>query len=632
MSVRRVITIVLSLAFLAFLILSTYSPVQPYRPVVQEETGMSGETGPAEETETGGEADTADRPKISLPFVTPKVTLTAGSFPEDSEELTVQLVSGETALLDQFTKLRRADFSGSANVEEIAAWAAVNPQVDVRYTVQLPDGTTVDNRTESLDLSGLDGASARAAAGQLSALPALKTVELGTVGGAGFSQEDVDALRGMLPEVDFRYSIQVLGQTLGADTDSLDLSAASAEDLQTVLPVLASMPKLTTIRLGQEGGAVTWDTVAAVHSACPNAMLDYDFTLWGKAVNLSDQMLDLNHITMDDQGAAVRRVLPYMKNCRVLDMDSCGVSNENMAVIRDENPDVDVVWRIWFGSNYSVRTNVTKILASKPSKGGALLNNVGEQLKYCTKVRYLDLGHNDDLSDISFIRFMPDLEIAVISITSVSDLSPFTACHNIKYIEAGNCRITDLSPLASCETLRHLNVGTNMNLRDISPLYNLNLKRLWLGIGDPVPSEQVEQMRSLHPDCEVNTNVPTGLETDENGNVNNEGFVLGNWKCFQQYLTVDWEYYSQTGYFPSARPLGWYKVVYKAFQYNLTDGAYAFSWNDPKYEVHDPSVAPVNTQVIDTSFFDEDYVIPENNIIPDKLDDPPGELLYESSY
>ena len=619
MSARRVITIILSLAFLVFLILCAYSPVQPYRPVGAEGTG--------EKTE-----GTEEKAKISLPFVTPRVTLTAGSFPVDTEELNVLLGSGETALLDQFTKLRQADFSGSSNVEEIAAWAAANPQVDVTYTVELPDGSVVDNKTSSLDLSGLDAAGTQAAAKLMKALPELKSVELGTVGEEGLSQADVDALREQLPEVDFNYKVRILGQTLGAETDSLDLSGASAEDIQTVLPLLKSMPQLSAICLGEEGGAVTWDTVAAVHEACPDALLDYDFTLWGKALNLSDQILDFNHIAMDDQGAAVRRVLPYMKNCTVLDMDSCGVSNENMAVIRDENPNVDVVWRIWFGSNYSVRTNVTKILASKPSKGGALYNDVGDQLKYCTKVRYLDLGHNDDLSDIGFIRFMPDLEIAVISITSVSDLSPFTSCPNIKYIEAGNCKITDLSPLAECKTLRHLNVGTNMQLKDISPLYDLDLKRLWLGIGDPVPAEQVEQMRSLHPKCEVNTTVPTGLERDANGNVNNEGFVLGSWKCYQQYLTVDWNFYSMYGYFPASRPLGWYKVIYKAFQYDLVEGAYAFSWNDPKYEVHDPSVAPVNTQVIDTSFLDEDYEVPENNIIPDKLEDPPGELLYESSY
>ena len=621
MSARRVIKLILSLAFLAFLILCAYSPVQPSHAVDPAETG-----------DGTAQTETAEKPKISLPFVTPRVTLTAGSFPVDSEELKVQLISGETALLDSFSKLRRADFSGSGNVEEIVAWADANPQVDVTYTVQMPNGALVSNKEKTLDLSGLKAADVPEAISRLPMLTGLESVELGVVGADGFSQADVETLRAQLPEVDLRYSIQVLGQIIDAETDSLDLTGATEEDLAMVLPLLSGMPNLTMINLGEEGGTITWDTVAAVNAACPDASLDYEFTLWGKAVNLSDNMLDLNHIKMDDQGAAVRRVLPYMKNCRVLDMDSCGVSNENMAVIRDENPDVDVVWRIWFGSNYSVRTNVTKILASKPSKGGVLYNNVGDQLKYCTKVRYLDLGHNDDLSDIGFIRFMPDLEIAVISITSVSDLSPFTSCPNIKYIEAGNCRITDLSPLAECTTLRHLNVGTNLKLSDITPLYGLNLKRLWLGIGDPVPKEQVEQMRALHPDREVNTSVPTGLETDANGNVNNEGFVLGNWKCYQQYLTVDWNYYSQTGYFPSSRPLGWYKVVYKAFQYNLTEAAYAFSWNDPKYEAHDPTVAPVNTHVIDTSFLDEDYVIPENNIIPDVLEDPPGELLYESSY
>ena len=623
MSVRRILTLILSLGFLACVILSAYSPLQPMHAV-------SPAVGDTEQTEAD-ETNATEKGKISLPFVTPKVTLMAGSFPEDSEELTVQIISGETALLDQFTKLRRADFSGSACVEEIAAWAAANPQVEVTYTVQFPNGTVVNNHSTTANLSTVDASGVQETIRLLSILPEMKSVELGTLGSA-FTQADVEALRQVLPETDFHYSVQVLGQVLGPETDSLDLSGASAEDINSVLQVLPGLQNLKMVKLGAEGGAITWDTIDALNRACPDAVFDYDFTLWGKAVNLSDEMLDLNHINMDDQGAAVRRVLPYMKRCAVLDMDTCGVSNENMAVIRDENPNVDVVWRIWFGSNYSVRTNVTSILASKPSKGGALYNDVGNQLKYCTKLRYLDLGHNDDLSDISFVRNMPELEIVVISITSVSDLSPFTSCPNLKYLEAGNCKITDLSPLAECTSLRHLNVGTNMNLRDITPLYGLNLKRLWLGIGDPVPNDQVEQMRALHPDCEVNTTVPTGLERDANGNINNEGFVLGNWKCYQQYLTADWDYLSKYGYFPSARPLGWYKIVYKAFQYNLADGAYAFSWNDPKYEVHDPSVAPVNTRVLDTSFFDEDFVIQENNIIPDKLDDPPGELLYESSY
>ena len=67
-------------------------------------------------------------------------------------------------------------------------------------------------------------------------------------------------------------------------------------------------------------------------------------------------------------------------------------------------------------------------------------------------------------------------------------------------------------------------------------------------------------------------------------------------------------------------------MIYKCFEYNLGVKAYAFSWNDPKYEAHDSSVEPVNTKVIDTSFLAEDWVDP-GSIIPDVLTDPPGETL-----
>jgi hypothetical protein len=319
-----------------------------------------------------------------------------------------------------------------------------------------------------------------------------------------------------------------------------------------------------------------------------------------------------------------------MRACTWLDMDSCGVDNEHMAVIRDENPNVEVIWRVWFGTNYSVRTNVTKILASMPSKGGYLDDRVNESLKYCTKVRYLDLGHNEHISDFEFIRYMPDLEVVVISMTGISDLSPFTSCPNLLYLEAGNTRISDVSPLAECKNLKHLNIGTNIGIRDISPLFDLYMKRLWIGSYTPVPPAQVAEMQERHPSCIINTSAPSGLERDARGGAANEGYVLG-WKNYQNYLTVDWNYYSATGSFPAQRPIGWFKVIYKCFEYNLSTGAYAFSWNDPKYNAHDPWVAPVNTKVIDTSFLAEDWEDP-GSIIPDVLSDPPGETLYESEH
>ena len=614
--ILRIIKILLCLAFVAFLILSAssfFTTLLKWQPVE------------------------------SLPFVYASavpaaappsdVAFSAGSFPVDTEELTVVLQPGETALLDQLPALKSADLRGSAALDEILSWAQAHPEVALRYNVLLPNGELLDNDVTSASLAGVSAEQAEQALSALKALPELREIDLGSADKvAALSGAQIAALREAFPEAEIKGSLRLLGKSVDPGTESLELTELRHADVADASAALALLPQLKSISLGSEAESdLSWEDLRAIAAACPGAVIDYSFSRWGKTLNLSDEMLDLNHIHMDDRGAAVREILPCMTRCKVLDMDSCGVGNEDMAVIRDENPNVDVVWRIWFGTDYSVRTNVTKILASKPSKGGTLYDDVGNQLKYCTKVRYLDLGHNFDISDFGFVRNMPELEVVGISMTGISDLSPFSSCSKLKWMEAGNCKLSDLSPLAECKALRHLNVGTNSGVKDISPLYDLELKRLWLGVGDPVPSEQVAEMRSRHPKCEVNVTVPTGLEKDAKGNNLNEGYVQEYWKCYQQYLAADWEFYAANGSFPAQRPLGWWKVVFKAFQYNLADGAYSFSWNDPKLNPHDPGVAPVNTFVIDTSFLDEDFVIPET-IIPDKLDDPPGEILYESTY
>ena len=305
-----------------------------------------------------------------------------------------------------------------------------------------------------------------------------------------------------------------------------------------------------------------------------------------------------------------------MRACTWVDMDGCGVDNEHMARIRDENPDVEVIWRVWFGENYSVRTNVTKILASKPTRGGNIKDSNSEGLYYCTNVRYLDLGHNETLRDFGFVRNMPKLEVAVISMAAIEDLSPFASCPRLLYLEMGNTKVRDLSPLAACTELSHLNIGTNARIEDISPIYDLPLKRLWIGTYTPIPKEQVEKMQQLHPDCEINTTVPSGLEKKADGGAANAGYTI-EWKSFQ--LPLFWG--------DELRPIGYYKVVFKCFRYDLGLKAYSFSWNDPKYTGDDPFAEPVNVSVIDTSFLQEDWVNPHSDD-PDLLEYPPGETLY----
>ena len=378
--------------------------------------------------------------------------------------------------------------------------------------------------------------------------------------------------------------VTLCGKTFSTKNRKLDLSNIKPSDVDAVCEVLPEMKNLVYVDIGTSDNGLTFDDLDKLFDSAPNAKFSYRFELYGQTLNTYDKVLDFNHYEITDNADELMTYLPYMRNLRTLDMDSCGIGNERMAEIRDSIPDVEVIWRIWFGSDYSVRTNVEKILASKPSWGGTITNEDAQQLKYCTKLKFLDLGHNDELTDFSFVSELEDLRIAVISITGVSDLTPFSNCKKLYYLEAGNTKVSDLSPLAECPNLQHLNVGTCSAVNDITPLYDLNLKRLWLGSGDPVPSEQVAKMQELHPGIEIDTTCPTGLEGGTIGV--NEGFVMGKWKSYKQYLAADWVIYEYTGSFPAQHPKGIFRIAYDAFEYALNPACYSFIEYDPLYYEH----------------------------------------------
>ena len=399
---------------------------------------------------------------------------------EGTTDLTITLESGETALLDQLPELQKADFSGSACVDEIYQWAQAHPDVKVRYTVTLPDGQVLSSSEQSLDLSEL--------------------------------------------------------------TDS-----AVSDTLQA----LAYLPKVNDIQLGSERSGLGWDSVRAIMDACPNASVSYTFWLYGKEFSTVDTTINLSHIPVEDNGAQVMQAMACMPNLVSVDMDSCGVSNEDMAAIRDAYPDVKVIWRVWFGDYYSVRTNVERILASMPGKAGELTTESTRSLKYCTKVKYMDLGHNNLLDTIDFVSYMPDLEVLIVGMTFVEDFYPLENCPKLEYLEAMTSRLHDLRPLANLKNLKHLNICYNFAITDITPLYGLTqLERLWIGKYDPVPPEQIEKIKELLPNCVVNSTVadPTdgGWRVDEEPNEFGDSQQAARYTLLREqfgYHEEDFSYY-----------------------------------------------------------------------------------------
>ena len=483
------------------------------------------------------------------------LTLSFGEVPLDSQELTAVLTPEDIPLLDELTELRAADFSGSACFEELAAWGRKHPEVKLRFTVPFPDGSELSNSVSLLDFTSYGEDQIEAALPLLKFLPEMKRVRLGS----GRTPELAAKCISSYPEIDFLYELSLFGQKLSKSSQELDLREAGHQDAELILRYLPLLPSLQTVELGSDeaNGHFEWEDIYAMQAACPQAEFNYSFKLYGKSFTLADELMDFRRTTMKDEGALVLSAARCMPHLKKLDMDHCGVSDESMAAIRDALPEVNVVWRIWFGRNYTVRTDVEKILASNPGIGGELTPENAYSLRYCTKVKYLDLGHNSYLGSIEFASYMPDLEVLIIALSNVSDLSPLANCPKLEYLEILTTAVNDLRPLSGLKNLRHINVCYALALHDITPLYELeDLDRLWLGCLTPVPQEQVDKLLEIFPDCEVNTTTLSPLA---------EG----------------WRYLSIATPTQSAQLAERYRLLRQQFDYR--EYSYAYPWNDPLY-------------------------------------------------
>lgn len=594
------------------------------------------------------------------------VNLSAGRVSARAESFQGTVTAEDIALFEGFTDLKSADFSGSTCYREIAQYAAAHPEVNVKYTVTLPNGQIVENNASHADLSGISSSDLPAVAQLMQYLPEVRTVSLGTVSPGRLSADDIASLRAFIPQAAVDYSVNVLGNACRPDTtelnlasvsssavhetasafsllpnlqklyipdnattngtltwddlavlssacpgaaveyrfsvcgvnasmadQSLDLNAITHADVDQLLKVLPGMSQLTYLDIGGDYNDLTWDDISAIQNACPNAALSFTTSICGRAINLNDSVLDLNHVTMNDQGEAVRRIVPFMKNLTYLDMDFCNVDNSHMAQIRDENPNVNVVWRVWFGNGgrngYSVRTDVETILASKPSAYGQVTDADGEALKYCTKVKHLDLGHNDKLTDCSFVAYMPELYTCIMTKTSVRSLEPFRNCLKLDYLEIADANLSDLSPLTGLTNLKHLNIGLNKGITDLSPLYSMTgLKRIYYG-GCGNPSGQNSEIKEVFGVSYDSYSISDAVQYAGNG-ANYYTTTEGMWRYDQvdpsSYNIDDPNSVMATGV---AKLINHprYEEVRETFRYSEAPYCYSAASNDPLYDPHD---------------------------------------------
>lgn len=370
------------------------------------------------------------------------------------------------------------------------------------------------------------------------------------------------------------------GSTYRVDETTIDLSKLRHQDVAETAGLLGQMTALRKIDLGSDGAwtetdraelnaetaavvrpaeatrDLTWEDLKVLQDAAPQADLLYRFVFYGRYLTTLDTEMDLNHSPMTDGGAAVREVLPLMKNCKLLDMDSCNVTSENMAQIRDDYPDIDVVWRIWFAcGQFTMRTDSERLWCANFYP--FMTDEFTQELKYLTHLRYLDLGHNLELHDWNFLRYMPDLEVLIITASGWDTLDMLEGLTKLEYLEIIPMSHIplDLHPLANLNNLEHLNMCGMGETTGWEVLLNMpKLKRLWIGSATAYyfPEGAMEQILEAHPDTDIL------YLTD--------GAATGSWRI------------NPDGTVPER-----YTLLREQFDYDNWPSVAPYPYNDPKY-------------------------------------------------
>lgn len=433
--------------------------------------------------------------KITLPTA-PQATEAPADPKNDVEHLSVVMVAGELYTLDQYPNLKSVDLSGSTCYDTILDFMSKRPHLDVTFTVPL-GGTEVSNKETSVILNP-GSFQYDTLLENLQYLPQLTTITFSDV---SLDAEQVNGLLSAYPNITLDYSVTLFGESISLDTTTLDLSYMNSSNIEEACQKLGLMTNLTDVTLPN---SFSFSDVDQLQTANPHIVFHYAFSLFGKTVNTADEEIIFKDQNIGNEGEdEIRAALKILDNCSRFVLDDCGLDYELLAKIREDFRDgPKVVWRVYFGKGgryYNTLTDDDVIRCVEN-----ITDDSCGPMKYLEDVVHMDLGHNDTLSDLSFVGYMTKLETAIVSGCAVSDISGFENCKNLLWLEMAYCgKLKDISPLAGCENLAYLNLSYT-GVSDYEPLDGLPLER-FVCLSPKASTKEQNTFTTIHPKGECIT-------------------------------------------------------------------------------------------------------------------------------
>lgn len=422
----------------------------------------------------------------------PEPTTSPTTAPPPTEQLAMVVTPENMDILEAYPDLKWLDLTGSTCYAEIAEYMEKHPKVEVSYTVALGTLEIPATQTEIVLDPGV--CAYEVLAENLQYLPRVEKVRLPRT---DYTPQQITALQGLYPDVDWDFTLILLGQEITRQTRELNLSVLEGDRVAEAAEKLELFPELVRVDLMDSYGQceLTFEDVKVLQSGAPHITFLYSFELFGKTVSTADAWVEFRDQPIGNEGEAqLRAALEVLTQCEYFLLDSCGFDSQVLAGVRADFPEAGLVWRVSI-EDMSWLTDVTTIRINNRINNG----NSGP-LAYCTAVKYLDLGDNPYLTDISFAANMPLLEMAIFSGTGITELSALSGCERLMFLELANCTaLEDISALSGCKALANLNLSYTA-AEDMSSLYALPLEKLY-AVQSAIPEDTQAQLQSLLPDC-----------------------------------------------------------------------------------------------------------------------------------
>ncbi len=411
------------------------------------------------------------------------------------EELTVVMEAGELYTLDHYPNLKAVDFSTSTCYDAIVHFMETHPQVEVSYTVDL-GGSSVSNRTASLILEP-DSFDYGMLLENLQYLPELTLISLPDI---SLTAQQVREIRDAYPQITLDYTVELFGSTYSVDTTELNLSYMESSQVDEAVQKLGLLINLTSVSLSN---SLSMEDVAKLQDSNAGAAFLYSFYLFGQSLSTTDETVEYKNYSIGNEGEEkLRQALEILDNCTRFVLDNCKIDYDVLAGIREDFRDkTKVVWRIYFGtdSRYNALTDDDTIRAVYH-----VTDDTCSALRYCEDVKYMDIGHNEYLTDLSFVGYMPNIEVLIASGCAAAELPGFENCKSLTWLELAYCgKLADISSLKGCDSLTYLNLSYT-KVSDFMALDGLPLQR-FVCLSPKATTEEQNTFIAIHPKSECIT-------------------------------------------------------------------------------------------------------------------------------